>query len=112
MLVLDLLHRLVPDAASSSSRGAMARPNATKCPCLPSRDGAGAVVRGQNRPPHPPVAAVTMPVPADEYNHRVDGKHPEEPVEKMEIHSVVVLCLVYGPSGSSLIHFHILSCDL
>jgi hypothetical protein len=31
------------------------------------------------------VAAVTMPVPVDEYNHRADGEHPEEPMEEMEI---------------------------
>jgi hypothetical protein len=30
------------------------------------------------------VAAVTMLVAADEYNHRADGEHPE-PVEEMEI---------------------------
>jgi hypothetical protein len=44
----------------------------TKRPCVPSRDGVGAAVRGRNRPPHPLVA---------------DGEHlePEETVEEMEI---------------------------
>jgi hypothetical protein len=33
------------------------------------------------------MASVTMPVPADEYNHRADGEHPEaeEAVEELEI---------------------------
>jgi hypothetical protein len=41
-----------------------------KHPYVSSRDGAGAAVRGRNRPPHPPMA---------------DGEHPEETVEEMEI---------------------------
>ena len=67
----------------------MARPSGLKRPCPPSRDGAGAAARGRNRPSHPPVAAVTVPVAADEYNHRADGEHPEEAMEELEIENDV-----------------------
>ena len=67
----------------------MAKPSGLKRPCPPSRNGAGAAARGWNQPPQPqpPMASVTMPVPADEYNHRADGEHPEaeEAVEELEI---------------------------
>jgi len=75
----------VPDALSSSYGGAIARPSGLKRPCPPLRDGAGAAARGRNWPPHPPMAAVTVPVVADEYNHCADGEHPEEAVEELEI---------------------------
>ena len=67
----------------------MAKPSGLKRPCPPSRNGARAAARGWNQPPQPqpPMASVTMPVPADEYNHRADGEHPEaeEAVEELEI---------------------------
>jgi hypothetical protein len=65
----------VPDAASSSSGGAMARPPKRTCP--PSRGAAGVAGRGRGQPSLPKSARVTMPVAADEYNHRADGENPE-----------------------------------